>query len=248
MRSSDTSLRFVRPALFGALTVLLAACSGSDSTSPSTDADKLQLSQGQVKSLDSTAQVITQANPGNPNLKSLVDSTLLVLSAGVEAKRLDVVTDLTTKPLYFVGVHRAVTRAGGSFSTWTLVGIDDPSNLTSLVEVSGFAQSATSTAPTAVSGTIGDGTGIVNGMLLAVAAGGSVTEWSAATGNASFSSDVPGAACPNFSGAANITCTLETMHVHFSANAPSGTGGAGARQAAVTADIDVPAMRLTYSF
>jgi hypothetical protein len=247
MRSSSSLAiwRFALPCVASAL----AACSSSDSTGPDTTSDVLQLTTKQVGSLDSTGQVITQANPGNANLKALVDSTLLVLTAGVQAKRLDVSTNLTTKPLYFVGVHRAVTTGSGSFSTWTLVGIDDPSNLASLVEVSGFAAGTSGTPPTSVSGTIGaGGGGIVNGMLLAVAAGGAVTEWSAATGTASFSSDAPGAACPNFTPTANITCKLETMHVHFTLNAPSGTGGAGARQAGVGVDVDVPAMRLTYTF
>jgi hypothetical protein len=191
---------------------------------------------------------MTQANPGNPTLKSLVDSTLLVLTAGVEAKRLDVTTNLTTKPLYFVGVHRAVNRgAGGAFSTWTLVGMDDPSKLTSIVEVSGFAQTQNGAAPTSVSGTIGDGTGVVNGQLLEVATGGVVTQWSANTGTVSFSSSASGAACPNFPQTGNITCTLETMRVRFTMNAP-GSGGATARSASVSTDVDVPTMRLTYTF
>ena len=235
--------RFALPCVVSAL----AACGGNDATAPDTASDVLQLTTKQVGALDSTGQVITQANPGNATLKALVDSTLLVLTAGVQAKRLDINTDLTAKPLYFVGVHRAISGVNGAFSTWTLVGMDDPSKLTSLVEVSGFA-SATGAPPTSVSGTIGDGGGIVNGMLLAVGNGGAVTEWRATSGTASFVSDAPGAACPNFTPSANVTCQLETMHVHFTMIAPSGSGGAGARHAAVGVDVDVPAMRLTYTF
>lgn len=248
MHGSRSSLGITRLALSCTVSVVLAACGSSDSTGPDTAPDVLQLTTKQVGSLDSTGQVITQANPGNATLKALVDSTLLVLTAGVQAKRLDVNTNLTTKPLYFVGVHRTATGVNGSFSTWTLVGMDDPAKLTSLVEVSGFAASATGTAPTSLSGTIGDGAGVVNGMLLAVATGGAVTEWRATTGSASFSSDAPGAACPNFTPTANITCKLETMHVHFTLNAPNGTGGASARQAGVGVDVDVPAMRLSNTF
>jgi hypothetical protein len=227
--------------MLGAVVVTLGACS-EDPTEPTDNAPELlQLSAGQVKSLDSTGKAITDANPTNGTLKSLVDSTLLVLSVGVTAKRLDVSTNLTTKPLYFVGVHRAYTRAGSSFSTWTLVGMDDPSSLASIVEVSGFAQNATNSAPTSVAGTIGDGTGIVNGLMLDIGTGGAVTQWTATAGSASFTSDAPGGACPNFTGPANVTCTLETMRVHFTANA-------GARQASITTDVDVPAMRLSYSF
>jgi hypothetical protein len=227
--------------------VLASAACGADNTSPVLPTDRLQLTAAQVKSLDSSGQAIVQANPGNADLRSLVDSTLMVLTAGVEARRIGIATNLTTAPLYVVGVHRAVTRSTGSWSTWTLVAIDDPSKLVSLIEVSGFAQSAGATPPSAVSGTIGDGSGIVNAMLLQVAAGGAVTQWRASTGTVSFSSDAPGAACPGFVPTAVITCALETMHVRFTANAPSGTGGAGARNATLATETDVPAMRLTYS-
>ncbi len=248
MRTSDSSLRVTQLVLFCFVSSALVACGGSDSTEPEPAPDVLELTTKQVGALDSTGQVITQANPDNPNLKALVDSTLLVLTAGVQARRLDVTTNLTTKPLYFVGVHRAVSRAGGSFSTWTLVGMDDPEKLTSLVEVSGFAESATATPPTSLGGTIGDGTGFVNGMLLAVGSGGAVTEWRSTSGTASFSSGAPGAACPNFTATGNITCTLETMRVRFTIAAPNGPAGAGARSASVATEVDVPAMRLTYTF
>ena len=226
----------------------LAACSDSEPTQPQNTPDVLQLTTKDVTSLDSTGRVINQANPGNGTLKSLVDSTLLVLTAGVEAKRLDVTTNLTTKPLYFVGVHRAVTRGASSFSTWTLVGMDDPAKLTSLVEASGFAQNNTGTPPTSLSATIGDGSGFVNGLLLSVGDGGAVTEWRPNSGTVSFSSTPSTTACPNFPPSGNITCTLETMRVRFAMAAPNGTNGASARSASISAEVDVPAMRLTYTF
>jgi hypothetical protein len=219
------------------------ACDTGIAIAPLASADKLVLTVLQVRSLDSSAQAMAQANPANGNLKSLVDSTLLVLTAGVEAKRLDVSTNLTTAPLYFVGVHRAYSRPTGSFSTWTLVGIDDPSHLANLVEVGGFAQSPGVAAPTTVGGTIGDGTGIVNGTLLQVGTAGAVTEWHANTGMASFTSDSPGAACPGFVPQPKVTCALETMHVQFTMTAP-GSGGTS-RQASVASIVDVPTMRLT---
>jgi hypothetical protein len=225
----------------------LTACSGGDTTEPETPPDALTLTPKQVGALDSTGTVITQANPGNATLKSLVDSTLLILTAGVEARRLDVTTNLTTKPLYFVGVHRAVTRGATSFSTWTIVGMDDPEKLTSLVEVAGFAQSNTATPPASVNGTIGDGSGIVNGTLLNVATGGAVTDWRANAGTVSFSSTASSTACPNFTPTGNIVCTLETMRVRFTMTAPA-SGSNGTRSASIATEVDVPAMRLTYTF
>ena len=226
---------------------LVISCA-ADNTGPTPPAETIVLTPGVLNSLDSTAQVIEQANPANFDLKALVDSTLLVLSAGVVAKRLAVSTDLTTSPLYFVGIHRAVARStGGSFSTWTLVGFDDPTHLTTLVEVDGFAQSSSASAPGAVSGAIGDGTGIVNSLFLHVGSAGSVTEWNAGGGSAAFESDAPGSACPGFTATTLVTCALETMHVHFTATAGSGSGGASPRQASVATDVDVPAMRLNFA-
>src|SRR5438046_6550853 len=97
--------------------------------------------------------------------------------------------------------------------------MDDPAKLTSLIEMSGFAQNSAAAAPSSVSGTIGAGNGFVNGVLIQVATGGIVTQWRAGTGTASFSSDAPGAACPGFTPTAKVTCALETMHVHFTYNA-----------------------------
>lgn len=242
---------FVRPitlAFACTLAMSLVACSDSKPTEPEDDPDVLLFSAKDVGSLDSTGRVINEANPGNGTLKSLVDSTLLVFTAGIEAKRLDVTTNLTTKPLYFVGIHRAVSRGQSAFSTWTLVGMDDPSKLTSIVETSGFAQTSNGAPPASVSGTIGDGSGVVNGLLLSVGNGGTVTEWRPNSGTVSFSSTPSTTACPNFPPSGNITCTLETMRVRFTMTAPNGTNGASARSASIAAEIDVPAMRLTYTF
>jgi hypothetical protein len=248
MRDKQPSLRIAGLALACALSAVVAACSNTEPTEPEDSPDVLQLTAAHIGALDSTGQEITGANPGNGTLKSLVDSTLLVLTAGVQAKRLDVTTNLTTKPLYFVGVHRAVSRGTSAFSTWTLVGMDDPAKLTSLIEVSGFAQSSSGTPPSSLSGAIGDGTGVVNGLLLAVGNNGSVTEWRASSGTVSFSSTPSGTPCPNSPSSGNIACTLETMRVRFSMTSPGAAGGNGARSAAIATEVDVPAMRLTYTF
>jgi hypothetical protein len=232
----------------GAL-VAAAAC-GSDGTSPTDNGnnnapDNIQFTSAQVKSLDSTGQVMVAANPGNPDLKSLLDSTFTVFTAGIQAKRVDISTNLTTAPLYLVGIHRAISHATNSFSTWTLVALDDPSHLGSLIEVSGFAQNSTSTPPVSVSGSIG--TGFVNAMFLQVGNAGAVTQWHAGSGTVAFTSDAPGAACPGFTPTPIVTCAMETMHVTFNVSATGGSGGAGARQASVSTTVDVPTMRLTYT-
>jgi hypothetical protein len=226
------------------LAVAVAACGSSDVTPPIVAGDQLTFTGASINSLDSTVQVIVQANPGNSTLKSLADSTLLVLSAGVQAQRVNISTNLTTAPLYFIGIHRTINRTTNAFSTWTLVGIDDPSHLTNIVEVAGFAQAPTGAAPTSLTGTIGDGNGAVNGRLLQVANGGAVSEWAATAGSASFLSDGASGSCPGYTPPPNITCTMERMHVHFTLTA---TGSGGTKTATQTEVADVPAMRLTYT-
>ena len=247
MRLDDTTCRSLRLAALCGAALVAGACSGSgDSpTRPRTPADTLQLTSAQVGALDSAGQEIVRANPGNVDLEAFADSTLAVFTAGIRAVRVDVSTDLTTHPLYLVGIHRAATTMQGSFSTWTLVALDSPDTLGNVIEVSGFAQSGGSTPPASVSGTIGDGSGIVNALLLQVGSGGQVSEWYANAGTVSFSSDAPGAPCPNFTPTPTVTCALETMHVKFDATAPSAT--AGTRHASVATVVSVPAMRLTYT-
>jgi hypothetical protein len=237
-------------AVLAVATVVGTAACGSDSTSPTDGGnnnapDNIQFTSALVKSLDSTGQVIVAANPGNRDLQSLLDSTFTVFTAGIQAKRIDVQTNLTTAPLYLVGIHRAFSHSNNSSSTWTLLALDDPSHLGAVIEISGFAQNTTSSAPSSVTGSIG--TGFVNAMFIQVGNGGSVTQWHAGTGTVSFTSDPAGAACPGFTPTPIVTCAMETMHVTFNVSATGGSNGAGARQASVPATIDVPTMRLTYT-
>ena len=232
-----------RAAVLVLSSIAAAACGSDDILTPPSPNDTIVLTGARLSSLDSTAQIIRQTNATNPELKSLVDSTLLVFTAGIEATRVNVSTNLTTAPLYFVGIHRAVSSASGSFSTWNITGMDDPMNLTSIVEVSGFAQASGATPPSDLSGTIGGG-GFVNAQLLSVAAGGVVTQYHAGTGTISFSSGALGAACPGFTPTATVTCTLETMHVHFTVSALNGSSSI---TASAPTDVDVPTMRLNYS-
>jgi hypothetical protein len=227
-----------RPTALVCVIVLAFAACRSEPTPPTPPADQIEFTAAHINALDSTGRVMEQSNPANATVKALVDSTLLVLTAGVVAKRLNVTTDLTTAPLYFIGVHRVYTGAA-SFSTWTLVGMDDPAHLTSIVEVGGFAPSNTES----VSGPLST---VLNGLLLSVGNAGSVTEWFASSGSASLVSSATATPCPNLPTTPNLTCTLETMHVNFSIVAPSTSSGGSGRRASVP-DVDVPAMRLTYT-
>lgn len=232
------SAHSTRASLVGVLLFPLAACGRGDPALPTSPVDQIELTAGQINSLDSTGRVMEQNNSSDPTVKALVDSTLLVLTSGIVAKRLNVTTDLTLAPLYFVGVHRVYTGAA-SFATWTVVGMDDPSHLTSIIELGAYSPSNTES----VNGPLSD---VLNGLLLSVASGGMVTEWFASSGSGSIASSGASTPCPNFPATPNITCTLETMHVSFSLSGASTSTGTGARRATVS-DVDIPAMRLTYA-
>jgi hypothetical protein len=223
------------------------ACS-EDPVAPPPSGELFTLSQAQFDAMVGRGDAVADANPGNASLRSFVDSTLQALQAGVQMQHLDVSTNLTDQPLYFVGIHRVVNQANGSsFSTWTLIGFEDPANFKSVVQTSGFAQSSTGTAPTSVSGTIGDGTGIVNGQLLIIDADGSVGTFNYSSGSASFRSDAPSGPCPKTNPAPATVCTLETMHVTFTVSATQSATGSLERHASISTEMAVPAMRLTYT-
>lgn len=226
---------------------LAAACSDSPTKPEPLTGETITLSQAQVTSLTTRADAVADANPGNASLRSLVDSTLLALQAGVQMKRLDVTTNLTTAPLYFVGLHRVVNQSnGGSFSTWTLVGLEDPQNFSNIVQTSGFKSSTTSTAPSSHSGTIGDGTGVVNGQLLQVS-GNTVSTFNYSSGTASFTSSAPSGPCPNGNPEPRTVCTLEMMTVKFSVSATQSATGSLMKNASVATEVAVPTIRLTYT-
>lgn len=217
----------------------LAALGCESSTTISPDlGDAFVLTAAQKQSLDSTGGVIVAANPGDATLQSLVDSTLEVLSVGIEARRLNVVTNFTTKPLYFVAIHRARAAASGSWSTWTVVGFDDPSHLTVLVEIGGFDENNSSVPPANLSAAIGSG--LVNGRMLEVAQGGAVTMYTAESGTASFESGAPGSACPNFTNTATVACVLEELTTHFDMTA-------GGKSATLSSASGVAGMRLDFT-
>ncbi len=241
-------MRTSRMFCFVTVMMVAAGCSKDNPTAPEgpTGAE-FTLSQAQVTALMTRADQLADANPGSGSLRSLVDSTLLALQAGVVMKRLDVQTDLTTAPLYFIGIHRVVHQPnGGSFSTWTLVGFEDPANFANIVQNSGFAPSATSTAPASLSGTIGDG-GFVNGQLLQVGANNSVSTFNYSTGTVTFSSDAPTGPCPNGNPEPRTVCTLESMRVTFNVTATQSLAASLARHASVTTEVAVPTIRLTYT-
>jgi len=231
----------------GLAAALLIGCGGDDPTQPAPPTgDTFILTSAQVNAMTDRAETVEQSNPGSTSFKSFVDSTLLALQAGVTMKRLDVTTNLTTAPLYFIGIHRVVNQSsGGSFSTWTLIGFEDPSAFANVVEVSGFAQSSTSTAPSTVSGPIGNT--IMNAQLLQVQPNNTIAVWNYSTGSASFASDAPTGACPNGSPQPKLTCSIENMTVTFNVTAAQSASSNITRSASVPVSVTVPALRLTYT-
>lgn len=240
MQTMSIQLRSIAAAILAAASV--AACGGSTLEAPPSGLD-ITLSASQVHSLDSTGGIIHQAFPTDPSVAAVVDSALRTLSAGIVATHVTLTTNVQPAPQYMVGIHRVFRHATSSSSTWTVVAMDDPSQLHSLAEVGGFAQSSTSTAPETVSGTIGSSGNIGNGLALELGANNAVRMWRWNSGTASFASTPSSTPCPNFTATAVVSCTLETLRVSFNV---TGTSGADTRTAS-TAAVDISAMRLTYN-
>jgi hypothetical protein len=222
---------------------LLSLCGCGDSgTQPPVSTDLLVLSAHQLSALDSTGQVIQESNPSNTTVRTLNDSVLTALAAGVALKHVDLVTDVTTAPLYFIGIHRVINHAGGgSSATWTVIGLDAPEDLTAMIEAGGYAEGGATAAPSTMSGQIGDT--FVNARFWRVAAGGALTEWIGGPGSISFASSAATGNCPTASTVAHIVCETETMTVSMNVTGSSGTS---TRQASMSS-IQIPAIRLTYT-
>src|SRR4051812_129210 len=226
------SIQF-RGVAFGMLAaVFVVACGDGSPTESPPVSGNITLSAAQLHSLDSSGTIIKQTFPQDPSVAAVVDSALRALSAGIVATRVTLTTNVQPAPQYLVGIHRVFRHGTTSSSTWTVIAMDDPSHLSSLVEAGGFAQSSSTTAPETVSGTIGSSGNIGNGLALELGASNAVRMWRFNSGTASFSSTPTGTACPNFTATAVVSCTLETLRVSF---AVTGTNGSDTRTASTTA-------------
>ena len=221
-----------------------AAC-GGDSTAPVVGG-ALHLSADQAATVKSR---IVQLAPVHPELAWLADSISLVIGTGVQVDSVGLTTDLGSGPFYAVGLQRAITTSVNASATFDVILFNNPSNPTDFVIVDGWAQSSTTTAPTAISRTLGTTTSNSVTAHLFHVAGTVVTAWRATAGSASFSRGVEGAPCASIVSKPTLSCSTTPLHASFAITATSSDNGAsGTTRSATLSAVDVPGILFKFQF
>lgn len=217
----------MRWSLIGCL-FLAASCSDGP-TDPNPPV--IQLSAQQAATIVARAEQMATAHP---DLAWLADSIQLVVRTGASAKRIVVTSEGEEIAYYGVGLQRNVITSTSAFSTWYLFAFDDASNPSDFIIANGFASASGTTAPTTVNGPFGGD--IAHGHFIAM--DGSIKDWRAVSGGATFRTATSGGSCPAVGTLpTGVTCTQSDLEVSFdivSTTVPSGEQSRSANLLATT--------------
>ena len=185
-----------------------------------------------------------QLSSSDPILGSLADTIRFVITAGAEVQRIDATTNFGADSYYVVSLHRTFSGTSQSWSTFHVIGFNDPSNPTEFLILGGWSQTSGSTPPTSVSGSIGaSGNTSLTGHFFS-ASGTNVNMWHADAGTVSLNASATAESCPGFS-APGMTCVKSDMSVTFAITGTVPENGAtGERTGSGTAS-SVPGVRLS---
>src|SRR5437867_10302018 len=235
---------FFGSATLATLSSLLVGC--SDSSGPTTDGARIQLTAAQAALLVSR---VSQIAPVHPELAWLGDSVSLVLKSGAFADRIDVTTDLGAGPFYAVGLQRAIATSTAQ-ATFDIIAFNDPSNPTDFIIVDAWTRAANSTPPSSAGGPFGQSSDLqVSGHLFHVS-GNTVTAWRAESGAASFVGGAAAGVCDGFQPASGVTCAQSALQATFTIAVARHDGGvqpADTRTASLAATA-VTGILLTFHF
>jgi len=179
-------------------------CNGDESGGPTPAA--IALSASQAAAIVATAE---QLSAVHPELSWLADSVDLVIRAGAEAWRIDVVVDGESRTYYGVALQRAIATAN-AFSTFHLLAFNNASSPTDFLIASGYASSGNSTPPTSVVGTFG-GTAVFAHFIHV--SGSAITDWLATQGSASFTRWNTGGPCDLSTPSPSVACAYSELAV-----------------------------------
>jgi hypothetical protein len=232
-------MRHLIAALGSAL--MLTACE-SDTTLPNPTGDLITLSAQQAALI---VDRVVQFSSSDPTLGALADTIQFVVKSGAEVQRVDVTTSFGVTSYWTVSLHRANVGASQSWSTFHVIGFNDPSAPTEFLILGGFSQVAGTTAPTSISGSIGSNASSSLTAHFFGVIGDQVGMWNASGGTVSMTASSTGASCPNFS-ASGMTCVKSSMATTFSIT-QTVTGGAPAtgNRTGSASDATIPGVRLT---
>jgi hypothetical protein len=223
------------------LALLLSSCE-SDTTVPGPTGDLITLNAQQAALI---AGRIVEFSSDDPTLSALADTIQFVVKSGAEVQRIDVTTSFGVTSYWTVSLHRTHSGPSQSWSTFHVIGFDDPSDPTEFLILGGFSQVAGTTAPTSISGSIGsNASSSLTGHFFGVI-GDQVGMWNASGGTVSMTATSTAGACPNFT-AQGMTCAKSSMATTFSIT-QTVTGGAPAtgQRTGSASDATVPGVRLS---
>lgn len=229
------------------LTLLGAqGCESDKIVTPITTGEVITLTQAQAATLVSR---MTSFSSTDPSLAALGDTARFVLTAGAEARQINVTTDLGDGPYWAVSIHRSRTGTGSSPQSWStfhVIAFNEPNDPTRFMVLGGFNQVSGSTPPTSVVGSIGStATSSLTAHLFSVS-GTQVSAWHASAGTSSLSATATSEACPGFSGS-GMTCVKSTMATSFNITTTiPGSGSAGTRTMSTASEQAVPGIRLAF--
>lgn len=236
----------VRNVLALAGVVVLLGCESDEIVTPVTTGEVITLTQAQAATLVSR---MTSFSSTNANLAALGDSARFVLTAGAEARQINVTTDLGGGPYWAVSLHRSRTGTGASPQSWStfhVIAFNEPNDPTRFIVLGGFNQVSGATPPTSVSGSIG---GAANSSLTAhlfSVSGSQVSAWHASAGTSSLAATPSVETCPGFS-ASGMTCVKSAMTANFNITTTvPGNGAAGARTMSTASAQTAPGIRLAF--
>src|SRR5687767_2600305 len=127
-------MRHLIAALGSAL--ILTACE-SDTTLPNPTGDLITLNAQQAALI---VDRVVQFSSSDPTLGALADTIQFVVKSGAEVQRIDVTTSFGVTSYWTVSLHRAHVGASQSWSTFHVIGFNDPSAPTEFLILGGFSQ------------------------------------------------------------------------------------------------------------
>ena len=236
----------VRNVLALAGVVTLLGCESDKIVIPVTTGEVINLTQAQAATLVSR---MTSFSSTDASLAALGDSARFVLSAGAEARQINVTTDLGEGPYWAVSLHRSRVGTGASPQSWStfhVIAFNEPNNPTRFIVLGGFNQVSGTTPPTSVSGPIGAGAGGSLTAHLFSVSGTQVSAWHASGGTSSLNATPSLESCPGFS-ASGMTCLKSTMTANFNITTTvPGNGTTGTRTMSTASAQTAPGIRLAF--
>jgi hypothetical protein len=216
-----------------ALVLSLSACSNDPTGIPNDDV--ITLTQAQANALIAQVESFGQQDV---TLAALSDTIDVVITAGAQARRIDVTSDIGNGPYWAVSLQ----IFAGTTSTFHVIAFDNPSNPTRFLILGGAVLGSATPVETA-SGSIGtNGTTSLTGHLLSVSGTG-IAAWHVSDGSLSFDLHSTSQSCPGVSGPDDCVSITMDATFNFTGSVPEGSA-TGQRTATGSAD-GIPGVRLS---